>query len=72
MKIHKKHYHEIKDMIKLEYRCENEPKPYTIQYDEIKIKLNKNELSDLHRQITNMFHQEREGGREEGIEEEKE
>jgi hypothetical protein len=59
-------------MIKLEYRFENEPKSYTIQYDEIKIKLNKNELSDLHRQITNMFHQEQEGGREEGIEEEKE
>jgi hypothetical protein len=59
-------------MIKLEYRFVNEPKPYTIQYGEIKIKLNKNELSDLHRQITNMFNQEQEGGREEGIEEEKE
>ena len=43
--------------------------PYNMM---IKIKLNKNELSDLHRQITNMFHQEQEGGREEGIEEEKE
>ena len=59
-------------MIKLEYNFENEPKPYTIQYGEIKIKLNKNELSDLHGQITHMFNQEQEGEREAGIEEEKE